>query len=107
MNRLSREIADCKATIVRGMIPSISKLHRACEIALEQSCEYYSFNKTYNQYVTNGEHLPENLGEEISYRIGLVDMPENIKQAYLKACWINDCFFYPPKENVAAMMFRL
>ena len=65
------------------------------------------YNKAYNHYVVNGEHLPENLGEEVEYQISLVNMPNKIKQAYLKACWINDNFFYPPKEEVASMLFRV
>jgi hypothetical protein len=93
--------------MLRRLIPSITELHDACTVALNKSHEYYMGNKAYNHYVVNGEHLPENLGEEVEYQISLVNMPNKIKQAYLKACWINDNFFYPPKEEVASMLFRV
>lgn len=113
MNRLAKEINKefyiPKANVTIAMskrLPSLAPLHSACEIALNCSHDYFMANVAYNHYVVNGTRRPENLGEEIQMRISAMTMSEDIKRAYLKACWVNGQFQYPARELVSVMMFR-
>lgn len=102
-NNLTRLLSIC---------PSIIPIHEAFRKAEEDIMDgILIYNRAYNAYVINGEHKPETRGEYFEEVLANLDFPDNVKQAYWRACWYwnngDFIFQYPSRQQVAAMMFRI
>jgi hypothetical protein len=110
MNKLTKVIS-CTSEVkiteqMRKSIPSIFPLHEACRRAEAKWMHAdYKFAVAYNKYVI-GEKMPLTLGEYVQIELDRVNIDPVIKQAYWKACWYNGRFYFPKREEVAAMVLR-
>lgn len=91
--------------------PSIIPIHDAFLKADEDAYNVLIYNRAYNKYVINGQYRPETGREYFEEVLANLDFPDNVKQAYWRACWYwnngDFIFQYPSRQQVAAMMFRI
>ena len=86
MNAIMKNIVNgMNLSIPTDMFSDIQRIHNSIPSYWEDKTDYAE-NKAYNNFVVNGEYLPENYGELVNMTI---DSTTNhrLADAYKHSCW--------------------
>lgn len=110
MNAIMKNIVNgMNLSIPSRIFSDIQRINKSIPSYWDDKTDYAE-NKAYNNFVVNGEHLPENyieLVEEVLSSLKHTSIDPSILEAYEKSCFwnnggITEMFFYPSCKEVYA-----